>query len=173
MPYKDPAKQQEANKKWLSENRERWRAYQREYKRKWRLDHPEEQREAAKRARMREGSEKRNARHREWRNRNLETQREKDRIRGNAYRKGLRDEVIKAYGNKCACCGETMRECLSIDHIYGGGREHRHSLGGDSTSFYRFLKREGFPQDAYRCLCMNCQFAFAGLDYCPHHPPPA
>ena len=84
----------------------------------------------------------------------------------------LRTEVLSHYSNgepKCACCGETIFEFLTIDHVLGNGNKHRKSLGGHgSTWFYAWLRRNGYPEE-YRVLCMNCNWA-AGLygGHCPH-----
>ncbi len=86
-----------------------------------------------------------------------------------AHRK-LKKAVIEAYGGKCACCGESHSEFLSIDHINGGGAKHRKSLGilGGGTNFYKWLKKEGFPQGEYQLLCHNCNQALGAYGYCPH-----
>lgn len=82
------------------------------------------------------------------------------------YRRKLRLEVLTHYGNgtpECACCREATFEFLSIDHVNGGGRRHRQSVG----DVYRFLKRNGFPT-GYRVLCHNCNNAIGAYGYCPH-----
>ena len=81
----------------------------------------------------------------------------------------LKDEVFNAYGGWiCACCGETRKEFLSIDHINGGGNRQKKELKlGGGYSFYCWLKREGFPS-GYRVLCMNCNFATRSGVICPH-----
>lgn len=73
---------------------------------------------------------------------------------------------INALGGKCVCCGEKNIEFLSIDHIHGGGNRHVQSIGG-VHSFYQLIKREGYPRDKYRVLCMNCQFGYR-MGVCPH-----
>src|SRR5881396_3810055 len=40
----------------------------------------------------------------------------------------LRAEGIGAYGGKCACCGETTFEFLTIDHVRNDGKQHRRAL---------------------------------------------
>ncbi len=79
-------------------------------------------------------------------------------------REGYRErkvEVLTHYGNGvCACvkCGFDDIRALSIDHIDGGGLEHRRSLGITSGgNFYLWLKRNVFPT-GYQTLCMNCQY---------------
>ena len=80
----------------------------------------------------------------------------------------LRDEVIRAYGSECACCGDAHREFMSIDHINGGGRAHRQSIGKSGGSFYRWLKERGFPKDEFQLLCHNCNQAKGFYGACPH-----
>ena len=66
-------------------------------------------------------------------------------------------QVLCHYSDsKCACivCGEDDPACLSIDHINGGGGEHRRRIG---SHFYAWLIKQGFP-NGYQTLCMNCQF---------------
>jgi hypothetical protein len=66
---------------------------------------------------------------------------------------------------KCACCGETNLEFLTIDHINGGGSKFRKSKPG--TSIYYWLKKSGFPE-GHRVLCQNCNAALGHYGYCPH-----
>ena len=72
----------------------------------------------------------------------------------------LKIEVLTLYGNdKCGCvrCGEARPACLSIDHIEGRGSQHRKGAMRSSSSFYAWLKKNGYPK-GYQTLCMNCQF---------------
>ena len=65
----------------------------------------------------------------------------------------LKEEVVRAYGGRCVCCGEDQISCLQIDHIAGDGKQHRQKV----RSVYGDLKRRGFPQDAgVQVLCANC-----------------
>ena len=81
--------------------------------------------------------------------------------------------MIVAYGGHCVCCGETAAEFLTLDHVNRDGAAHRAAFGGrgvaTSLQIYADLRRRGWPQDSYRLLCMNCNFAksrFGGI--CPH-----
>ena len=50
------------------------------------------------------------------------------------YEQGVKDEVFNAYGGYvCVCCGETRRIFLTLDHINGGGTNHRKKVGGGGT----------------------------------------
>jgi hypothetical protein len=78
----------------------------------------------------------------------------------------LKIEVIAAYGNACACCGETILEFLTIDHKKNDGAQHRRSIG---KGFYRWLRKMGYPKDDFQCLCMNCQWGKKlNNGVCPH-----
>jgi hypothetical protein len=116
---------------------------------------------------------------REWRNRKLangtpdevaairaaesaKTKRNSDRCR---------DEVYAAYGGyRCACCGETERMFLSIDHIDNNGALERKSgkYTGGGSAFYSWLRKMSFPV-GYQVLCMNCQVGkHKNGGVCPH-----
>src|SRR5262245_31256796 len=79
-----------------------------------------------------------------------------------------RDECFAAYGCCCACCGEDEKKFLCVDHIDGGGRQHRLSVRCmSSVRFYSWLRRHGYPA-SYRLLCYNCNCARAYHGQCPH-----
>jgi hypothetical protein len=87
--------------------------------------------------------------------------------------KQIRIEVLNHYGNKCACCGETTPEFLSIDHINGGGNGHRKALEENGvkkhhgSGFYKWLIDNNYP-DGFQLLCHNCNFAKGHYGKCPH-----
>ncbi len=70
-------------------------------------------------------------------------------------------EVMTHYGNgKCACvrCSFDDIRALSIDHIDGGGsRQRQENKLRSSSSFYAWLKTQGYP-NGYQTLCMNCNW---------------
>lgn len=78
-----------------------------------------------------------------------------------------RENVIANYGGCCACCGETELEFLSIDHVNGGGTQHRLKHGFRGGTMYRYLIREGYPE-GFRVLCHNCNQAIGFYGSCPH-----
>lgn len=87
--------------------------------------------------------------------------------RGRRYREKLRSDVFDHYGWACACCGESGPLFLTIDHINGGGAEHRRTFGNGS-GVYAWLRREGFP-DGYQTLCINCNLGRSrNGGVCPH-----
>lgn len=79
----------------------------------------------------------------------------------------LRRQVLDAYGNRCACCGERTPEFLTVDHINNDGAAHRKAVTS-GYSFYRWLARHGFPQDCFQLLCWNCNCAKGRYGECPH-----
>jgi hypothetical protein len=79
------------------------------------------------------------------------------------YKKRFKLHIINYYGGKCACCGETRIEFLSIDHIKGG----KGNPTKRESNFYRWIKTHGYPDDL-RVLCMNCNFSRGIHGYCPH-----
>ncbi len=81
------------------------------------------------------------------------------------YKDRIRKEFQDAYGNKCACCGENTPEFLELDHINGGGRQHRLK---EKRDLYQVAKLEGYPKDKYRLLCSNCNHSLGTKGYCPH-----
>jgi hypothetical protein len=80
----------------------------------------------------------------------------------------LRKEMIKNYGSKCVCCGESREEFMSIDHINGYGNQHKKLLKKPGNNFYRWLKQNNWPKDEFRLLCYNCNCSRGFLGYCPH-----
>jgi hypothetical protein len=84
------------------------------------------------------------------------------------YLRKLKTQVVQAYGGSCACCGEEGIDFLHIDHVNGGGKEHRRSFAGNPGSFYLRLRQAGFPSDPpLRVLCDNCNYAVQ-FGQCPH-----
>ena len=102
----------------------------------------------------------------EWQERKRERQRLEER--------GVWLEVLNAYGNQCACCGEAERCFLTIDHVNRDGAAERRIKWQTGNKLYRELRRQGFPQDRYQLLCYNCNLGRernAGV--CPHQVPAA
>lgn len=98
---------------------------------------------------------------------------EKIRLKSNEWRRANKLLVLKHYSNNelaCNCCGESIYEFLTIDHINGGGNKHRIGMvsgRAGSGDFYRFLIKNNFP-DGYQVLCFNCNNAKHMFKRCPH-----
>jgi hypothetical protein len=70
----------------------------------------------------------------------------------------LRAKVFAHYGTACACPGCEATEHLTIDHVDGGGGDHRKTLTGDDRGglvLYRWLANNGFPE-GFQTLCRSC-----------------
>jgi hypothetical protein len=154
VPHKDP---------------EARRAYHREYAKKWREEHPEQYRE--RRAKWNAANRDKN---RGYTKKYYELHREQEiirQVRGNARRyRRLRLEALQYYGGQepeCACCGEWHLSFLALDHIAGGGTQHRKDLNAASLNIWEFLRREEYPI-GYRVLCHNCNGARGYYGSCPH-----
>lgn len=78
----------------------------------------------------------------------------------------VRLAVFSHYGLKCACCGESEYDFLSIDHINGGGRKHIREIGTTAT-LYDWLIDNNFPE-GFQTLCFNCNLAKGLRGSCPH-----
>lgn len=93
-----------------------------------------------------------------------EKNKESNKIKHREYKKKndikLTTTVIEHYGGtppKCACCGETERTFLVLDHINGNGTKQRKKLGTGHAVF-RWIVKNGFP-DEYQVLCSNCNLS--------------
>lgn len=76
-------------------------------------------------------------------------------------------QILDHYGAKCACCGETIVEFLTIDHINNDGADHKRVVGRDSYKIRSWIVANNFP-DTIQILCYNCNCAKGKLGYCPH-----
>ena len=86
-----------------------------------------------------------------------------------AWRRQLKLETLAAYGGKCACCGEAMKEFLSLDHVNGRGKvDGRGNREHGGLGFYARLRKAGWPQEDLRVLCLNCNCSLGFYGYCPH-----
>lgn len=86
-------------------------------------------------------------------------------LRGKRRARKLKLEIVNAYGGECKCCGETQPYFLTIDHINGGGKKHRATVGY-GQKFYTWLKHNNYPLDEFRLLCMNCNLAIGAYGSC-------
>lgn len=85
------------------------------------------------------------------------------------WKRQVRDQAIERYGGRCACCGETERLFLQLDHIDGGGNQHRRELGGNGAYLLAtWLKRNNWPE-GFQVLCANCNIGkHLNGGTCPH-----
>lgn len=85
------------------------------------------------------------------------------------YEQKIKDQVFLHYGGyKCKCCGELEIKFLTIDHIYGGGTQHRKETKGGGKFHYRWITKNNYPK-GFQVLCFNCNSGRAlNGGICPH-----
>lgn len=82
----------------------------------------------------------------------------------------LRVEIFDHYGWTCKCCGECIKEFLSLDHINNDGYMDKNPGGSKKSGkeLYLLVKKQGFP-DRFQTLCMNCNWGKKiNNGICPH-----
>jgi hypothetical protein len=135
------AKWRAKNKKYRDINRE----YHAKYKKKLYAANPEKEKERVRQYRLRNG----------------DAVRERQRIA----QRLMKQKCFDHYGRECECCGQTEEAFLTLGHVNGDGASHRRAKG---ENLYRDLIRRGFPDDI-RAECYNCNCgAFRNGGVCPH-----
>lgn len=93
-----------------------------------------------------------------------ELNRQRYRDRNNKRNKEVKEIVISHYGvnGVAQCCYPGCQindiDMLTIDHIHNDGSEHRKELSNKSGSnLYRWIVKNGFPNDRFQTLCFNHQ----------------
>lgn len=87
----------------------------------------------------------------------------------------LKLEMIRELGGKCACCGESHPQFLTLEHINGRvafyGRKYgkaAHRIQSNTYVEIRKAKNSGWDRTQYELLCMNCNHARGHYGQCPH-----
>lgn len=80
--------------------------------------------------------------------------------------KSRRRQVIRHYGGMCDCCSEDRFEFLALDHINGGGEQHRLEVGS-GAHMISWIIANNYPP-IFRVLCHNCNQAIGYYGRCPH-----
>jgi len=93
-------------------------------------------------------------------------------VRQREYIKHRKTEVhaslLKLFGDHCACCGEANKDFLTLDHIRGGGNDHRKMLSGHTTRVWLDAITDDKRHEKYQLLCMNCNWGSRKDGVCPH-----
>ena len=82
---------------------------------------------------------------------------EHHRRRGRELYRKQKYKVLSHYSNgdpQCLHCGITDIDVLSLDHIDGGGTQHKKVTGGHN---YRWIINNNFP-GGFQILCFNCNW---------------
>lgn len=81
-------------------------------------------------------------------------------------REDAKRQVFNYYGSSCSCCGESCELFLTVDHVAGGGKKHRKTVGAQTICVW--LVNNGFPE-GFQVLCWNCNSGRAlNGGVCPH-----
>ena len=134
-------------------HKSRCKLCQREYHQKRRRDNPAEYARKAK----------------NWR----ECTKEIRYMKAREYRQSMRMAAFRAYCGEnihCMClggCSTNEPKFLAIDHIEGGGREHRRQIGTNGLGIYSWLRANKYPP-GFQVLCHNCNLAKGAYGQCPH-----
>jgi hypothetical protein len=86
------------------------------------------------------------------------------RAKGMAYWERQRQAVLNLLGNKCACCGESEPEFLTVDHVNNDGYLEKSPAGNrirGSGYYPKCIKAIQAGSKAYQLLCWNCNCARA------------
>lgn len=81
-----------------------------------------------------------------------------------------RISLLRLFGGRCACCGESNWRFLDFDHINNTGSEHRRWLKEAKLTLFSWMQR--YPEEAkqrIQVLCSNCNAGKArNQGVCPH-----
>ena len=103
---------------------------------------------------------------RKWQKSYWNKNKTKCKFSGDLSRLRLKQQLVRAYGGRCLCCGENRLQFLTLEHVNHNGSVHRKLFPGGRV--YYDLKRRGFPQEGYTILCWNCNCATKYGKVCPH-----
>lgn len=109
------------------------------------------------------------------RHRDTDEYREKNKHNMKKYYKGyipkLQEEVLTHYGGgkmACVCCGETIFQFLTIDHMNGREQHEKKNRKYRGWMLKQYLRSHGYPE-GYQTLCFNCNSGRAlNKGVCPH-----
>ncbi len=82
--------------------------------------------------------------------------------------RALKAQLMEIYGPKCACCGESNSQFLTLDHINNDGAVERKECKLGTWGVFRKAVRDR-DKTRYQILCYNCNFGRAkNGGVCPH-----
>lgn len=175
--YNNRDKRLEHNKEYRHNNKDKIREYKKEYyynnKDKLNESHKEYYRNNRDKLLNKSSEYRIKNRHEVNKKKNISYWKNRDKILKDLEKKrrDLKVAVISYYSNntnKCVCCGINEIECLTIDHINGGGCRHLREIntGGGGYRFYKWLIENNYPE-GYQILCYNCNSAKGIKQKCP------
>ena len=170
MPYKDREAKNAYSRKWYAKNKDKIKKRRDENAEERKTQHREYYQRVYKHVFKKfydENKKELNAKSRKYYREN----KERLKIQKREYQQGLRLQVLIHYGGdppKCSCCGESIVEFLTLDHINNDGAEHRKRIGKWSGhAYYIWIIKNNFPP-LFQVLCYNCNCAKGCYGSCPH-----
>lgn len=81
----------------------------------------------------------------------------------------IKRKVMEHYGGAfCKCCGESIIDFLTLDHVENNGAEHRREIGNKGRRLFLWLNKNGF-MPGFQVMCFNCNIArHWNGGVCPH-----
>lgn len=83
----------------------------------------------------------------------------------------LREELFRIYGDVCACCGESEKRFLTLEHKNGSGQPDSNFIRMRTLGQERIWKDaiEANDPSKFETLCYNCNIGkAANKGVCPH-----
>lgn len=77
----------------------------------------------------------------------------KQNLKTRTFRANCRIRILQMYGGKCSTCGEPDGTVLQLDHIHGGGTQHRREVHSPGVIRDALLAENS---SKYQLLCANC-----------------
>lgn len=168
-PEKRRASARRANRKYYLAHKEELRPKRKVWRAAWRKENQEKVREYRARYKANHPGRRISTYYANNRVKVLEAAKDRNAL--------LRKEMLFAYGDRCVCCAEDEPAFLTLDH-YGEDKgipmrkdKNKYAQNYRGAAEYRRLKRLGWPQDGFRLLCMNCNWATRWKKVCPHVKP--
>lgn len=69
----------------------------------------------------------------------------------------LRQQLLDIYGHKCAICGQSEFNFLTLDHINNDGAKEKRIVPQNHSILRKAIKEK--DSSKYQILCMNCNHA--------------
>jgi catechol 2,3-dioxygenase-like lactoylglutathione lyase family enzyme len=125
---------------------QKYREYQKQYRKKYYLQHKEEIIERTKQYHQDHRGQKL-ATNKKWRLAHKEHHAQKNK----QIVTNLWNMILNHYGHKCNNCGETNELFLTLDHVSNDGYKNKLT----TSTLYRRIIQDRFP-DTFQILCWNC-----------------
>jgi hypothetical protein len=148
----------EYNRKYYLEHPEKYLSDNKKaYKREWYLKNREHV--LAKRLELRASEGYAAYQHQVWERRKANPIRLAKKYEGNVLKaKEYREKIYDILGHICCKCAFSDKRALQIDHINGGGHDHRIATGWGNRAYYKSIVEDSQIKEKFQILCANCNW---------------